>query len=85
MGSGDLTIKVGGTGGSQYELRVTQTLNGDIESVRLRLSAALNRLGYDVLSEAPQASVTEGTTEIFLPDEEERVTAPRRIEGREID
>jgi hypothetical protein len=60
MGSRDVTIKVGGTGGSQYELRVTQTLNGGLESVRGRLSSALNRLGYDVLSQEPALEARRG-------------------------
>jgi hypothetical protein len=60
MGRGHSKIEVGGTGGSQYELRVTQTLNGDIDSIRGRLASALQRLGYDVLSEEPALEARRG-------------------------
>ena len=47
-------IDVGGGYGSQAtEIYLKRVLAGNIESVRARLSAALERLGYDVIEEEP--------------------------------
>jgi hypothetical protein len=46
-------IDVGGYGSETTEIYLKRVLAGNIESVRARLSVALERLGYDVLEEEP--------------------------------
>jgi hypothetical protein len=43
----------GGYGSQTTEIYLKRVLAGNVESVRTRLSAALERLGYDVIEEEP--------------------------------
>jgi hypothetical protein len=57
-------ISAPGNGGGSYQIEhdVTRTIHGDVESVRARLSDALEQLGYRVLNEAPLQARRSGTT-----------------------
>lgn len=46
-------VVVGGYGSQTTEIYLKRVLAGNVESVRARLSVALERLGYDVLEEEP--------------------------------
>jgi hypothetical protein len=53
-----------GDGGMTYHIEhdVTRTMHGDLESVRARLSDALEPLGYSVLNESPLQARRSGTS-----------------------
>ncbi len=62
--SAEFLAAMGDGSGMYYHVEhdVTRTVFGDVESVRARLSDALEQIGYSVLNEAPIQAKRRGTT-----------------------